>query len=130
LDQGHASAPDVSHVDFRSSAPAEGCPLLSALVTGLYAVQDSRLVAGTEGEEMNRLRRFYEKMPYGIKSSRVAYVIDAAALPEALPDAEWKEDLSFRAAESVLGNPGLKAVYLMALEKGCAVVTTPTAKPE
>jgi len=88
------------------------------------------LVAGTEGEEMNRLRRFYEKMPYGIKSSRVAYVIDAAALPEALPDAEWKEDLSFRAAESVLGDPGLKAVYLMALEKGCAVVTTPTAKPE
>ena len=69
-------------------------------------------VAREKANKMNRLRRFYEKMPYGIKSSRVAYVIDAAALPEALPDAEWKEDLSFRAAESVLGDPGLKPVWL------------------
>ena len=77
---------------------------------------------------MNRLRRFHEKMPYGIESSRVAYVINVGALPEALPDAEWTEDLSFRAAEAVLGDPGPKSVYIMALEKGCAVVTTPTAK--
>jgi len=55
---------------------------------------------------MNRLRRFYEKMPYGIESSRAAYVIDAAALPEALPDAEWTEDLSFRPAEPFSGIPG------------------------
>jgi hypothetical protein len=77
---------------------------------------------------MNRLRRFFEKMPYGRRSSRVAYAISVAALPEALPDAKWTEDLSFRAAETVLGDPRLKPVYLMALEKGCAVVTTPTAK--
>jgi len=74
---------------------------------------------------MNRLRRFYERLPSGIKSSRAAYVIDAAALPEALPDAEWTEDLSFRPAEAVLRNPGLKPVYLVALSKGCVIVTTP-----
>jgi len=67
-------------------------------------------------------------MPYGVKSSRVAYVIDVAALPESLTDARWIEDRNFSAAETVLGDPGLKPVYLMALEKGCAVVTTPPAK--
>jgi hypothetical protein len=30
---------------------------------------------------MNRLRRFYEKVPYGQTSSRVAYATSRAALP-------------------------------------------------
>jgi hypothetical protein len=84
--------------------------------------------AGSEGKEMNRLRRFFEKMPYGRRSSRVAYVISVAALPEALANAEWTEDQSFRAADALLADPGLKAVYQMALEKGCAIVTAPAAK--
>ena len=79
---------------------------------------------------MNRLRRFYEKMPYGIKSSRVAYVVSIAALPESLPDAEWTEDPSFRAGDALLAEPGLKAVYKMALDNGCSLVTTTPGGPK
>lgn len=64
-------------------------------------------------------------MPYGKKSARVAYVVSITALPESLPDAEWTEDPNFRPAEAVLADPELKPVYLMAIEKGCAVVTSP-----
>ena len=63
-------------------------------------------------------------MPHGIKSSRAAYVIDAAELPEAFPEAEWTEDLTFRPAEAVLRDPGLKPIYLVALAKGCVIVNT------
>ena len=73
---------------------------------------------------MNRLRRFFEKLPCGIKSSRAAYVIKISSLPEAMPDAEWTEDATFSAAEAVLSDPQLKSVYKTALEKGCAIVKT------
>jgi hypothetical protein len=69
---------------------------------------------------MNRLRRFYEKVPYGRTSSRVAYVTNRAALPEALPDAEWTEDAAFNAGDAILANPSLKEVYKQAILKGCA----------
>ena len=71
---------------------------------------------------MNRLRRFYEKMPYGKRSSRLAYVISVAALPDARPDSEWTEDGTFQAADAILADPGLKAVYKAAIENGCAIV--------
>jgi hypothetical protein len=69
---------------------------------------------------MNRLRRFYEKVPYGRTSSRVAYAINTAALPESLPDAEWAEDATFNAGDAILVNPLLKEVYKEAILKGCA----------
>ena len=61
-------------------------------------------------------------------SSRVAYAISPGALPETLPDAEWSEDPDFHAGDALLAEPGLKAVYQMALEKGCALVTPGTTK--
>jgi hypothetical protein len=69
---------------------------------------------------MNRLRRFYEKVPYGRTSSRVAYVTNRTALPEALPDALWAEDATFNAGAAILENPLLKEVYKEAILKGCA----------
>jgi hypothetical protein len=69
---------------------------------------------------MNKLRRFYEKVPYGQSSSRVAYVTNRAALPEALPDAAWTEDAAFNAGAAFLANPSLKEVYKQAILKGCA----------
>jgi hypothetical protein len=78
--------------------------------------------ASSEGNEMNRLRRFYEKVPYGRASSRVAYVTNRAALPEALPDAEWAEDAAFNAGDAILADPRLKDVYKEAILKGCAMV--------
>ena len=77
---------------------------------------------------MNRLRRFNETLPYEVKSARIAYAIDSAALPEPLPDATWIEDVVFSAAEAVLSDPRLKPVYLMAIEKGCAIVAPPLAE--
>jgi len=53
--------------------------------------------AGTNRAEMNRLRRFYEKVPYGQASSRVAFA-------------------AFKAGEAILANPLLKEAIL----KGCA----------
>ena len=70
---------------------------------------------------MNRLRRFYEKVPFGQTSSRVAYVTIVAALPEVLPDAEWTEDTAFNAGDAILANPSLKEVYKEAILKGCAL---------
>jgi hypothetical protein len=55
----------------------------------------------------------------------VAYVINREALPKALKISEWTEHPTFKAADAVLADPGLKVVYKTALEKGCAVVTTP-----
>ena len=76
--------------------------------------------ASSEGNEMNRLRRFYEKVPYGRASSRVAYVTNRASLPKALPDAEWTEDATFNAGNAIFANPLLKEVYKEAILKGCA----------
>ena len=73
---------------------------------------------------MNRIRRYFEKMPFGRKSSRVAYATSAGRLPEAREAAEWSADPDFHAGDALLADPGLKAVYKMALEKGCALVTT------
>jgi hypothetical protein len=70
---------------------------------------------------MNRLPRFYEKVPYGRTSSWVAYVTNRAALPDALPDAEWTEDEAFNAGDAILANPLLKEVYREGILKGCAV---------
>jgi len=71
---------------------------------------------------MNRLRRFYEKVPYGQTSSRVAYATSRAALPEPSPDAEWTEDAAFNAGDAILADPLLKGVYKEAILKGCAMV--------
>lgn len=51
---------------------------------------------------MNRLRRYHEKVPYGENSARVAYAASKAALPEALPGAEWAEDITFNAGDAIL----------------------------
>jgi hypothetical protein len=69
---------------------------------------------------MNRLRRFYEKVPYGQTSSRVAYATSVAALPESSPGAEWAEDATFNAGDAIFANPLLKEVYKEAILKGCA----------
>lgn len=50
---------------------------------------------------MNRLRRYFEKVPYDRTSFRVAYVTNAAALPKPRPDAEWTEDATFNAGDAI-----------------------------
>jgi hypothetical protein len=69
---------------------------------------------------MNRLRPFYEKLPHGQTSSRIAYATSVAALPAESSKAEWTEDAAFNAGDAILANPDLKQVYQEAILKGCA----------
>jgi hypothetical protein len=70
---------------------------------------------------MNRLRRFYEKVPSGQTSCRVAYATSAGALFKSLPDGESAEDTEFNAGDAILADPTLKDIYKEAILKGCAM---------
>ena len=54
---------------------------------------------------MNRLRRYYEKVPHGETLARLAYATSKAALPEPLPGSEWAEDISFNPGDAILVDP-------------------------
>jgi len=71
----------------------------------------------------NRLRKFIETLAYGKRTGRVVYAMDVSYLPMTIAGAEWGEDKKFNAAEEVLADPSLKAVFKAALEQGCAVRT-------
>jgi hypothetical protein len=71
---------------------------------------------------MNRLRKYIEGMAYGRKTNRTAYVMTIGALPDPLPGSKWLEDTSFSAADELVRDPGLKAVFKAALESGCEIV--------
>jgi hypothetical protein len=45
------------------------------------------------------------------------------ALPDAKSGAKWTEDKKFNAAEALLSDPGLKAIFKKALADGCMIVT-------
>jgi hypothetical protein len=79
---------------------------------------------GTGGEgEMKRLSEFVEVMAYGRQTDRVAYVMEASALPTPAPGSKWQKVKNFSAGDEILNDPGLKEVFKTALEKGCATVT-------
>ncbi|QDM18186.1 hypothetical protein [Tardiphaga sp. vice278] len=68
-----------------------------------------------------KLRRFFETLPRGERTDRVAYVTSIAKMPDAADGCDWKEDTSFNAAEAILQNPNLKTLYSTAIKDGCAV---------
>jgi hypothetical protein len=76
-----------------------------------------------------RLQKFVETGAYGEGLERVAYVLDASALPPPENGKEWQRIDSFSAAEEVLNDPGLRPVFKTALDNGFAVVTDETDKP-
>jgi hypothetical protein len=71
---------------------------------------------------MNRLQKFVERGAYGEGPGRHAYVLQSSALPMPSEGMEWRQVEKFSAADEVLENPRLKAVFKMAIDKGCAVV--------
>jgi len=71
---------------------------------------------------MKRLSKFAEVMPSGRQTNRVAYAMEASALPNPTPGSEWRKLENFRAGDEILDDPGLKEVFKTALEKGCAMV--------
>jgi hypothetical protein len=72
---------------------------------------------------MNRLQKFVEQDPYREKSGRTAYAFGPDKLPEATNGLQWKPVISFRAADELMQNAGLKEVFKAALANGVAVVS-------
>lgn len=70
---------------------------------------------------MNRLRKFVERMPDG-RELRIAYAMVEAALPDPRPRSKWHEVAPFSAADEILTEPRLKAVFKAAIERGFAIV--------
>jgi hypothetical protein len=76
---------------------------------------------------MTGLHKFVEKGQHGEETGRAAYVFQSSSLPQPAEGTLWHPVRSFNAAEELLYDPSLGAVFKMAIQKGCAVVT-PKAK--
>ena len=69
----------------------------------------------------DRLRKFIETLAYGKRTGRVAYMRGQAVLPKSVAGAEWSEDTKFNAANEVIADPRLKAIFKTALSQGISV---------
>lgn len=74
------------------------------------------------GGTLNRLRKFIEQGPYGEGPGRSAYAFEAATLPAPAAGMKWHPVADFSAAEELLQDPDLKAVFKAALDNGYAVL--------
>ncbi|WP_143201544.1 hypothetical protein [Bradyrhizobium sp. NAS96.2] len=72
---------------------------------------------------MNRLWKFIEQGPTGEGQGRSAYAFEAAILPAPAAGMNWHAVADFSAAEELLRDPGLKAVFKTALDNGFAVLS-------
>jgi hypothetical protein len=72
---------------------------------------------------MTMLQKFIEPGPYGEKSGRVAYAFKSNSLPQPQHGMSWQILPAFNAANELLQSPGLEAVFKVAVDKGCALVT-------
>jgi hypothetical protein len=71
------------------------------------------------------LKRYIEWMARGIRTGRVAYVIDEWNLPEPIIGGEWALDSKFNAAEEILRDPDLKFIFKNAIDEGVKLVDKP-----
>jgi hypothetical protein len=76
---------------------------------------------------MTGLHKFVEKGQRGEETGRAAYVFQSSSLPQPAEGTLWYP-VRFNAAEELLYDPSLEAVFKMAIEKGCAVVTAKAKK--
>jgi hypothetical protein len=72
---------------------------------------------------MTRLQKFIEQDGYGVKSGRVAYAFRLDSLPEVGQGMKWQKVETFNAADDLLEDAGLKDVFRLAIDRGCALVT-------
>lgn len=78
------------------------------------------------GYKMNRLQKFVEQGA-GEQSVRTAYAFSQDKLPPPRENLEWNAVPSFNAADEVMRDPGLKELFMKAIEEGCAIVAPPSA---
>ncbi len=67
-----------------------------------------------------RLQKFIKESAGA--AARVAYAFGAERLPPSQTGRQWKQVERFNAAEELLANGDLKAVFQNAIAKGCAVL--------
>lgn len=68
-----------------------------------------------------KLQKFIEQSNEG-KQGRVAYAFKTESLPEPVDGLNWRLVDSFNAAEELLKDATLKAVFKLAIDGGCAIV--------
>lgn len=68
------------------------------------------------------LKRYFEWTSRGVRTGRVAYVLDELNLPEPVLGIEWIYDARFNAAEELLRDPELKFIFKNAIDEGVKVV--------
>jgi hypothetical protein len=56
-------------------------------------------------------------------------VIDESDLPTPLEGMEWRPVDSFDANDELSKHPGLKEVFKVAIDEGCAVISAPALRP-
>jgi hypothetical protein len=74
---------------------------------------------------MNRLQKFFEQDVNG-EAGRTAFAFSQDNLPSPSENLEWKAVPAFNAAEEVMRDPGLKDLFMTAIEQGCATVAPPS----
>jgi hypothetical protein len=73
------------------------------------------------------LKKYVEWMSRGRRTDRVAYVMSERHLPEPKIGAAWQIDSTFNAAEELLCDPDLMAVFKSAIDSGAAVLVRKTS---
>jgi hypothetical protein len=73
-------------------------------------------------DQVSRLTKVIETGTDGGKSGRVAYVLMPKKLPKPQDGFEWREDVSFNAADAVLADGRLKEAFRAAVRDGYAIV--------
>ncbi|EAQ36499.1 hypothetical protein NB311A_21216 [Nitrobacter sp. Nb-311A] len=71
---------------------------------------------------MNRLQKFVEYNVTDDSSKRAAYAFAPERLPPPGENLEWKVVSSFNAADAIMRDTGLKDIFILAIDKGCAIV--------
>jgi hypothetical protein len=74
---------------------------------------------------MNRLQKFVEQGADGGEPGRTAYAFSQDKLPSSGENLEWKSVPSFNAADEVMLDPGLKDLFMKAIEEGFAILAPP-----
>jgi hypothetical protein len=70
---------------------------------------------------MDQLRKFLEMSPVMGQIGRVAYAFDMLALPKPCIGLNWQPVKEFCAANEVITEPRLKAVFQRAIKQGYAL---------
>ena len=91
---------------------------------GLFLISSE--ASRIQGDEMNRLQKFVEHSVTRGTSKRAAYA-DPENLPPPGENLALKAVSSFNAAEEIMRDVGLKDIFILAVDKGCAIVEDRTA---